>query len=529
MKISKITLLFALFGVNIAVSAQEYQHLIMYGQSLSTGYQSWPVISTNNVSGNYMIGDQIWINNGNMVFNMFRPLTGTVAKASQTKPKTRASGAQAECPLLGMANHLQRKTAGQYKFLATSAGTGNCSIEQLSKESQTTTHYRDFTKALQSASQINASIHCPALIWMQGEANYTSSSTGLTIGSSSITYKYAYKALLLTLKNKMQKDVTLAYHQPDKPLFITYQTGAQYMRNKELSISMAQLEASNEQADIICAGPVYPMTDRGGHLDPNGYRWFGEMLGKVYYKTIILGEDFKPLQPEKVSCEADGKTLKVKFHVPVPPLVLDTLIVEKISDYGFEVYDNNVRKSIANISVSDDCVYITCTTALTGTVEIAYAGYNASVRGHGNLRDSDPYAAYFTYLDLDRKVNGNYVYERAADETTLRPSYEPRDASGVIYDKPYPLYNFSVSFYLKSEVAASSLPEIQAQEDAIKMIGHTLHVKALAGENIHIYTITGQLISTAKATGEWMPVYNLHKGIYIVRFTDKAFKVSITS
>ena len=30
----------------------------------------------------------------------------------------------------------------------------------------------------------------------------------------------------------------------------------------------------------------------------------------------------------------------------------------------------------------------------------------------------------------------------------MRPAYEPKDATGnVIYDQPYPLYNFSVSFY----------------------------------------------------------------------------------
>lgn len=62
-----------------------------------------------------------------------------------------------------------------------------------------------------------------------------------------------------------------------------------------LAISMAQLEASNEYKDIICAGPIYPMTDRGGHLDANGYRWFGEMLGKVYYQTQIKRKELQTL------------------------------------------------------------------------------------------------------------------------------------------------------------------------------------------------------------------------------------------
>jgi hypothetical protein len=448
--VSKFVLLFLSFIFSLLqLHAQPYQHLIIYGQSLSTGHQSYPVISEDVVSGNYMIGEQIWINNGNSVFNILNPLRGTIAKASQSQPKTRAGQAQAECPLLGMANHLQHKIAGQYQFIATSTGTSGRTIEQLSKESQTTTHYNDFLKSIQSASLLSDNIICPALIWMQGEYNYTGTGTGLTNGSVPTIDKDEYKSLLIRLKNNMQSDIMAKYKQSEKPLFITYQTGVQYTRRKELTIGMAQLEASNEYDDIVCAGPVYPMTDRGGHLDPNGYRWFGEMLAKVYYKTKILGEDFKPLYPKKITREADGKTLKILFHVPVPPLVFDELTVEKISDYGFEVYDNNIRKSITDISIDGDFVLITCSTVLTGVTEIIYAGYNASVRGHGNLRDSDSYSAYYTYLDLDKKINNQFVYERDASESTLRPSYEPRDTEGIIYDKPYPLYNFGVAFYFK--------------------------------------------------------------------------------
>ena len=40
-------------------------HFIMNGQSLSTGHQSYPVISTEHFKGNYMLGNQVWINYGN--------------------------------------------------------------------------------------------------------------------------------------------------------------------------------------------------------------------------------------------------------------------------------------------------------------------------------------------------------------------------------------------------------------------------------------------------------------------------------
>lgn len=95
---------------------------------------------------------------------------------------------------------------------------------------------------------------------------------------------------LYQLKDNMQNDILKQYGQQEKPVFITYQTGAQYMRDT-LAISMAQLEASNEYADIICAGPIYPMTDRGGHLDANGYRWFGGNVGKGLLSDKGAGQD----------------------------------------------------------------------------------------------------------------------------------------------------------------------------------------------------------------------------------------------
>lgn len=52
----------------------------------------------------------------------------------------------------------------------------------------------------------------------------------------------------------MQDAVKKYYNQNEKPRFITYQTGAQYTRGTTLEVGMAQLNASNENEDIICAG-----------------------------------------------------------------------------------------------------------------------------------------------------------------------------------------------------------------------------------------------------------------------------------
>lgn len=431
-----------------------YKHFIMYGQSLSTGHQSYPVISTENIPGNYMFGDQIWINYGNSKAPQFNPLVGTICNdfKLQSNIMNRSAGTIAECPLFGAVNHIQLMQPGE-KILATSCGTSGMTIEQLSKESQTKTLYTDFTNSIKYASTIarnsNAVISCPAIFWLQGEWNYQGYEEGLTLGSKPTSDKDTYKALMLKLKDNMQADIQNRYGQLEKPLFITYEVGAQYIKGKEQAIGMAQLEASNENADIVCAGSIYPMSDRGGHLDSNGYRWYGEMLGKVYYKTKVLGQDFKPLQPKEISRTELPAKLKVKFLVPELPLVLDQLTLPKATDYGFEIYLNNIKQTITSVTIQDDCVYLTCSKALTGDVEVIYAGENTS--GNGNLRDSDPYKSFFKYIDLDKKnSDGTYLFKRDATETTLRPAYEPRGANGyVIYDQPYPLYNFCVSFYYK--------------------------------------------------------------------------------
>ena len=540
-RLTAFSLIMLFFGCSVlTANAQEYQHLIVYGQSLSTAHQSWPPLSTVNVAKNYMIGNQVWINYGNTGFTQLKPLISNVAASTADRVKARSSLILGENPIVGAVNHIQLKTNGQYKFIASSCGSGGLSIEQLSKEYYSPTYYKNFTNALSYASYLSSSIHCPAIIWMQGEYNYTTPDgcTGLTAGSKPTTDRNTYKSFLLKLRDNMQNDVMTKYKQSDKPLFITYQVGGQYSRGKEITIGMAQLDAANENEDIVCAGPIYPVSDRGGHLDSNGYRWYGEMLGKVYYRTKILGQDFIPLQPMEISRTDDPKVLNIKFYVPKPPLVFDELLIKKITDYGFEVYDNNVKETIQSVTIVENCVRITATTDLAGPVEVIYAGTNN--RGDGNLRDSDDEPAYYNYIDLDKKdQNGTYVYERDATETTLRPAYEPKDASGVIYEKLYPLYNFSVAFYYKIEKDSVSykVPNVYNRQTAVAhpvdnsnlfyQLGQNLVIEnPQSGEyKIEVYDGAGHLVNVfSEKNAISRQVYPLDactKGVYVAKLTMK--------
>lgn len=516
----------------------DFWHLIMYGQSLAEGYQSYPSISSSAIPNNYMIGNNVAINNSNQNFNQLAPLfaSPTPSDIERNFQKSWLDPARCENAVIGAANHIQQKLTEPRSIIASSCATGGKTIEELSKHSQRSPFYyhRDFLKTIESAADIAGknyyNITCPAFFWMQGEQNYLSRQPGLITATDNTTDKNAYKDLMLTLKNDMQNDVMLAYQQARKPLFITYQVGGKYIVGFEQNIAMAQLEASNEESDIVCAGPVYVMSDRNaGHLDANGYRWFGEMLGKVFYKTYIQGGNFTPLQPAKIS-KHDNNTLYIDYLVPVKPLVIDTLLVKREKNLGFVVKDNNVEKEIESITLDQngETVIIKCKENLTGDIEVAYAG--ADVLGHGNLRDSDPYQAFYNYIDLDGKdENGNYIFEHDAANTSLHPRYEPRDSNGIIYDKPYPLYNFSLHFYYKlpagttelippSLIGETSNPELSDINENKRLIYLSDNQIEITGSwhKASFYDLSGKLCLETNKTGS-INTSKLKKGLFLIK------------
>ncbi|MDR1683186.1 MAG: T9SS type A sorting domain-containing protein, partial [Candidatus Symbiothrix sp.] len=255
--------------------------------------------------------------------------------------------------------------------------------------------------------------------------------------------------------------------------------------------------------------------------DANGYRWYGEMLGKVYNKVKIEGENFKPLQPKSISRDpANPKKLRITFHVPVPPLVLDTKTMPKITNFGFLVYYNRANQTITDVQVvGDDVVEITCANDLDTEkdVEITYAGENAV--GQGNLRDSDPYQAVFNYVDIDAKDgSGNYIYPRS-NNRILRPTYEPKNEQGqVIYNQPYPLYNFCVAFYQKVAGLVGINNPIESDIQIIQA-GKKLQVNAPSSEavSVKIYDISGKLLKDfgERQQNEYS-LSPLEQGVYIV-------------
>lgn len=442
----------------------DINQFIMYGQSLSTGQQTQPAISVNNYKGNLMLGEQVWSNYSNKLDTsnlIFTPLTAKPVKTSgKTNDEILADVTIdaikqicCEPPVIGFTNCVKYYSDQLYpglaerKFAATSCGEGGKTIELLSKgcpnqKGRLYDHYlKMIAKSNEAAKRMNKSLNCSAILWMQGEYNYTRYiNQGWENNTRGTGDKQEYKKYFTKLIDDMTDDVKAVYHQTNDPLFITYQCGAQYTSSYDVSIGMAQLETANSDPRAVMAAPVYPVSDRGGHLCPNGSRWFGEMMAKAYIKTVLKGEKWKPLQPERIS---KGKNfIDIDFYVPEPPLRMDTLTLEKAANYGFEVRENGQLKKINSVKllsakkirlmVKDDFSQ--------GKVEITYGG--ASTKGNGNLCDSDAFQSFEIYQELIAKG------QTEAEKNRFKPKYEPRDQNGkTIYNQHYPMQNFCCVFY----------------------------------------------------------------------------------
>ncbi len=172
--------------------------------------------------------------------------------------------------------------------------------------------------------------------------------------------------------------------------------------------TLAQWKVSDDfPADLVCSGPKYQYPSfEGIHLTARGYQQLGEKYGQVYYQRVILGQDWRPLEPTRV--EHAGAIITVHFHVPVLPLVWDgalemphSSIPEWRHGRGFEVRTaSGGAVQISSVAISGDAVVITCGADPGPGARVGYAMIGEGKRmaapfpgtfRWGQLRDSDPF------------------------------------------------------------------------------------------------------------------------------------------
>lgn len=222
-----------------------------------------------------------------------------------------------------------------------------------------------------------------------------------------------YEEELLKLAADYDADLKAITGQTRDVLMIT----SQHNRLGDYSPStIAQWKAGVDHPDrVVCSGPKYqyPYSPDSLHLTNLGYRMLGEKYGQVYFERVVMGREWRPLEPEHATRK--GAEITIRFHVPQGPLVWDATLGEPhpsspewSKGKGFEVtYAAGRRVEIVSASLEgrnsvvlrlaeDPGPGARLSYALVGEPTLRKPPFGASPHW-GLLRDSDPFVGSTTH------------------------------------------------------------------------------------------------------------------------------------
>ncbi|EPP9577735.1 hypothetical protein PSP11_001738, partial [Klebsiella pneumoniae] len=329
-------------NTRIARPVYDYNILITDGQSLSNGTEGWAALSkdiraTLNIN---MLGDSVRPKNENG--STFTPLNGAEIRSARAVVQDLIAppdggnlmtdeavaalprgannfGETVDIGAMWMWREMQLQFRGvvtdERKIVAVNCGVGGQIIEHLSKGHS----WGFYNRIISAVTQIKAIADAEGktcgvvgFLYLGNEYNYDSTKGGATDRAE-------YRALLRKLIDDVITDTTAITGQTEPPLTVLYQTSGSWTRDStNMSIGEAQLDICAADANVMMASPAYAVTDKGGHLDANGYRWLGMQFGKVLHRAIDRRQNWRPLQP--LSVTLSGTFLRADFLVWSPPL-----------------------------------------------------------------------------------------------------------------------------------------------------------------------------------------------------------------
>ncbi|EPG3405691.1 TPA: hypothetical protein ACYSE2_005379, partial [Klebsiella pneumoniae] len=441
-------------NTRIARPVYDYNILITDGQSLSNGTEGWAALSkdiraTLNIN---MLGDSVRPKNENG--STFTPLNGAEIRSARAVVQDLIAppdggnlmtdeavaalprgannfGETVDIGAMWMWREMQLQFRGvvtdERKIVAVNCGVGGQIIEHLSKGHS----WGFYNRIISAVTQIKAIADAEGktcgvvgFLYLGNEYNYDSTKGGATDRAE-------YRALLRKLIDDVITDTTAITGQTEPPLTVLYQTSGSWTRDStNMSIGEAQLDICAADANVMMASPAYAVTDKGGHLDANGYRWLGMQFGKVLHRAIDRRQNWRPLQP--LSVTLSGTFLRADFLVWSPPLQFRACYVGSspttYAAKGFRVTDDAGDVPVTRVDiVADTVVDITLGRETTGDVYLWYASQTGS-NGNGNLFDSDTTVAV-----------ANYEFHEGTGQY-------PESNIPELVNRPYPLNNPCVAF-----------------------------------------------------------------------------------
>ncbi len=220
-----------------------------------------------------------------------------------------------------------------------------------------------------------------------------------------------YGGELVKLAEDTNRDLSALTGQSERiVVFLSQQFGYPTGKGERPLSTQAQWRLGVERpGEFVCTGPKYQISGRGDgiHLRVAGCHELGEKTGQVYFERFVLGRDWQPLHP--LFAKRSGRSISVRFHVPVPPLTWDERLAQPLAwpnGRGFEVFAGTEKLEIASVSIAGDEVIIDCARDLPADVSVGYAMTSAGIQmwnaSHayrwGLLRDSDPFVGSTTRM-----------------------------------------------------------------------------------------------------------------------------------
>ncbi len=355
----------------------DINHVIAYGQSLSTGWDGLPLLDTAPVADCLMLGDSV--RPAEEAAPRFVPVGRTAFRPLAATAQGTLGATVVESALGHWRRRMGAAEVAEGWLLGSACGVGGRTIEQLSRGAvpDLFNRLRDCVRrAAQAAEAAGLSYGVAALLLLQGESNVAGAGTH---------DRGEYKARLHRLLDDIAAELGRL------PPVLIGQTSGAYAEDG-MGVPQAQLELALERPGVFLAAPTYPYPEQHGHPDANGQRWLGAQLGKVLHRVTTPGGTWRPLHP--LSVEFLGETLLVRFHVPCPPLALGLPFVglgrAAIADAGFTLADAAGTVPLAAVALEGaDTVRLTLARQpLPRMLTLRYADRGHA--GRGALHDSDP-------------------------------------------------------------------------------------------------------------------------------------------
>lgn len=345
-------------------------HFEIYGQSLSQGALSTPIQTTTQPYDSLMFSGGIRPQHPSYsvadFYADFIPLIEASANDGYPGYETPCGGATESLKQLIFEENNVAHTDQEYKLLGSASGTGGSTIAQLS-----TTYFDShlaptITAAYNLAQAKGMTYTMPYIGWVQGENDNKLS------GISIEAYKTAMQALIAKI------DAHLKSLHPELGLkgFISTQlasftTTSRPTPHIELALYEAAM-AANSNVFLACPLYIFDYMDHF-HVDGVSSKWMGAYIGLVYKRLVVDQVGWKHIHP--ISHTKQGRILEVKYHVPVQPLVVDTVQVYENTNYGFTLVDSaGADIPITSVTVTQgDTIRFTTAATIPANVELRYA------------------------------------------------------------------------------------------------------------------------------------------------------------